>query len=117
MKKIVFSLFILNLTFLGGAFAASTAENSQALLEYVQKNLSRIEREGAKQLGYTFMSLDRDSLECLGTLSFASKAIGTCLATGDLDWPNSSSDFAINVSQDDAGEHRKMTVTLLSTEQ
>jgi hypothetical protein len=118
--KYFFSIVCASLILIANAWTAeklSTPKASKELVEYVKKNLVEIERDGARGLKMSSISIDKDSVECLGagSKSLDNLAVGTCLANGNLDYPNSDSVFAITVSQDD--EERTSGVQVLTTEE
>lgn len=119
--KYFFSILCASLILTSNAWAdekASLSKASGELVKYVKKNLRKIERDGAREVGISSITIEKDSVECLGigSATVEDVVVGTCLANGDLDYPNSESTFAITVSQDSRAETRSTTVQVLTTE-
>ncbi len=121
--KYLFSIVCASLVLIANVWAAeelSSPEASKELVKYVKKNLREIERDGVRELRAETVSIDKDSVECLGvnSMTLDHVVVGTCLAHGNLDDQNVDSVVAITVSQDDPSyAQRTSYLRVLTTEE
>lgn len=97
---------------------AQEQDDSQALAAFVKKNLRKLEKQGARELELEEISFDDDSIRCVAVSSMmkGDSVVGTCILTGEQDYPNSSSVFAISVKDEEDNPQPVVTVAILSAE-